>query len=729
MKKIVLTKEIFYDQVKSYIKNQDSLNLIEKAYNYAEEKHSGQFRKSGEPYFIHVLNVAYVLAQLHSSPVTISAGFLHDVVEDCGVTKEEFVSEFGEEIYNIVEAVTKIGNLEFKDEKEYLAANHRKIFIAMAKDVRVILVKLVDRLHNMRTLEYQPPEKQKKIAQETLEVYAPIAHRLGIAEIKNELEDLCFYYLNNEKYHEIARLVENKKSERDEYVKKMIEDISHTLNEHNISFRIFGRSKHLYSIYKKMETKHKRFEEILDLLAIRIVTKTELNCYEILGYIHASYRPIPGRLKDYIAMPKANMYQSLHTTIVGIDGRIFEVQIRTEEMDSIAEKGIAAHWSYKEGKGENHRKEQSEIVKELEWLKAFEESSIDANTYMNTVIEDVFNANIYVMTPKGRIIDLPNGSTPIDFAYRIHTEVGHQTVGALVNETLVPLNTPLKTGDVVELKTNKNSGPSEDWLKIVKTNNARNKIKAYLAKKETEQRQETIKEGETLLKGDMKRRGIDVDEYFDTKKFENIYSHFQISNYNEFMYAIGCKSLSTQAVIEKLVKYSKKELNKDTLNQILQKNKTRRKASTSKTGIIIEGVDSMKISMASCCNPIYHDEIVGYVTKGQGIKVHRKDCPNIRNEKKRLISVEWDEEKDPNIKYETDIRIYCKDRNFLLTDLITVIAQYKATLLGVNVTVNREDLTATANMTLVVEDLEHLETIMANLLKINSVISVDRVIK
>ncbi len=729
MKKIILTKEIFYDQVKSYIKNQDSLNLIEKAYNYAEQKHSGQFRKSGEPYFIHVLNVAYVLAQLHSSPVTISAGFLHDVVEDCGVTKEEFVSEFGEEIYNIVEAVTKIGNLEFKDEKEYLAANHRKIFIAMAKDVRVILVKLVDRLHNMRTLEYQPPEKQKKIAQETLEVYAPIAHRLGIAEIKNELEDLCFYYLNNEKYHEIARLVENKKSERDEYVKKMIEDISHTLNERNISFRIFGRSKHLYSIYKKMETKHKRFEEILDLLAIRIVTKTELNCYEILGYIHASYRPIPGRLKDYIAMPKANMYQSLHTTIVGIDGRIFEVQIRTEEMDSIAEKGIAAHWSYKEGKGENHRKEQSEIVKELEWLKAFEESGIDANTYMNTVIEDVFNANIYVMTPKGRIIDLPNGSTPIDFAYRIHTEVGHQTVGALVNETLVPLNTPLKTGDVVELKTNKNSGPSEDWLKIVKTNNARNKIKAFLAKKETEQRQETIKEGETLLKDDMKRRGVDIDEYFDTKKFENIYSHFQISNYNEFMYAIGCKSLSTQAVIEKLVKFSKKELNKDTLNQILQKNKTRRKASTSKTGIIIEGVDSMKISMASCCNPIYHDEIVGYVTKGQGIKVHRKDCPNIRNEKKRLISVEWDEDKDPNIKYETDIRIYCKDRNFLLTDLITVIAQYKATLLGVNVTVNREDLTATANMTLVVEDLEHLETIMANLLKINSVISVDRVIK
>ncbi len=729
MKNINVTKEMFEEQVHSYISNKDSLALIDKAYHYAEEKHSGQFRRSGEPYFIHVLNVAYILAQLHSSPVTISAGFLHDVVEDCGVTKDEFVAEFGEEIYDIVEAVTKIGKLKFKDEKEYLAANHRKIFIAMAKDVRVIMVKLVDRLHNMRTLQYQPVEKQKKIAQETLEVYAPIAHRLGIAEIKNELEDLSFFYLDNEKYHEIAHLVENKKSERDEYVKKMIEDISETLKKHNIPFRIFGRSKHLYSIYKKMETKHKRFEEILDLLAIRIVTQTELNCYEILGYIHAAYRPIPGRLKDYIAMPKANMYQSLHTTVVGVDGRIFEVQIRTEEMDSIAEKGIAAHWSYKEGKGENHHKDQSEIVKELEWLKAFEESSIDASTYMNTVIEDVFNANIYVMTPKGRIIDLPNGSTPIDFAYRIHTEVGHQTVGALVNETLVPLNTPLKTGDVVELKTNKNSGPSEDWLKIVKTNNARNKIRAYLTKKENEQRQELIKQGENMLKEDMKRRGVDVAEYLDQKKLENIYGQFQTSNYNELMYAIGCKSLSTQAVIEKMVKFSKKELNKDTLNQILAKNKTRRKASTSKTGIIVEGVDSMKIAMASCCNPIYHDEIVGYVTKGNGIKVHRKDCPNIQNEKKRLIHVEWDENKDPSIKYETDIRIYCKDRNFLLTDLITVIAQYKATLLAVNVAVNKEDLTATANMTIVVEDIEHLNTIMANLRKVNSVLTVERVIK
>ena len=349
MVKLINTREELYDQINSYIKNPESLELIDKVYDYAYEKHKDQKRRSGEPYFVHVLNVAYELAKLKVDPSTLCAGLLHDVLEDCDVTKEEFIELFGEEIYQIVEAVTKISNLKFTDEKEYQATNHRKILIAMAKDVRVILVKLVDRLHNMRTLEYLPEEKQKRIARETLDVYAPIAHRLGIAEIKNELEDLSFYYLDNEKYREIARLVESKKSERDNQIELMMKDISIVLEMHNIPFRIFGRSKHLYSINKKMVTKNKRFDEILDLLAIRIVTKTETNCYEILGYIHAVYRPIPGRLKDYIAMPKMNMYQSLHTTIVGPDGRIYEVQIRTEEMDEIAERGIAAHWSYKEG--------------------------------------------------------------------------------------------------------------------------------------------------------------------------------------------------------------------------------------------------------------------------------------------------------------------------------------------------------------------------------------------
>ncbi len=723
MKDLISTKEELYEQIGTYITNPDSLALIGKAYDFAYEKHKNQKRSSGEPYFVHVLNVAYELAKLKADPSTICAGLLHDVIEDCDVGKEEFVSLFGEEIYEMVEAVTKISNLKFTDEKEYQAVNHRKILIAMAKDVRVILVKLVDRLHNMRTLQYLAPEKQKRIARETLDVYAPIAHRLGIAEIKNELEDLSFFFLDNEKYREIAKLVESKKSERDQQIDLMIQDISIVLEMHNIPFRIFGRSKHLYSINKKMVTKNKRFDEILDLLAIRIVTETETNCYEILGYIHAVYRPIPGRLKDYIAMPKMNMYQSLHTTIVGPDGRIYEVQIRTEEMDAIAERGIAAHWSYKEGKTRSQKK----LIEELNWLKAFEENTdADAKEYMNDITHDVFNANIYCMTPRGRIIDLAAGATPIDFAYRIHTEVGNQTVGALVNGVLVPLNTPLKTGDVVELRTNKNSTPSEDWLKIVKTNHARNKIKAFFLKKELEDKEQYIKQGETLLKEELRKHDLDVDEFFDTKKLDKVATSFQQSNANDLLYAIGCKSMTPIAVIEKLTKLGKKELDLDYLEKITKKN-AERNHFVSKTGIMVRGVSSMKIAISPCCSPVYGDKIVGFVSKGQGIKVHRADCPNVANEK-RLIDVEWDPTR-PDIRYEASVKIFSKDRSYLLTDLVTVVAQYKANLTAVNSQANREDLTATTSLSFMVNDLEHLETIMANLRKVDSVISVERAVK
>ncbi|MBQ6334342.1 MAG: bifunctional (p)ppGpp synthetase/guanosine-3',5'-bis(diphosphate) 3'-pyrophosphohydrolase [Erysipelotrichaceae bacterium] len=723
MKELISSRKEFDDEVASYINSPESLSLIDKAYQYAYDRHKDQKRSSGEPYFVHCLNVAYELAKLKADPYTICAGLLHDVIEDCGVGKEEFVEEFGEEIYEMVEAVTKISNLKFTDEKEYQAVNHRKILIAMAKDVRVILVKLVDRLHNMRTLQYLPPEKQKRIAKETLDVYAPIAHRLGIAEIKNELEDLSFLYLDSEKYHEIAKLVESKKSERDQQIELMIEDISIVLKMHNIPFRIFGRSKHLYSINKKMVTKNKRFDEILDLLAIRIVTETELNCYEILGYIHAVYRPIPGRLKDYIAMPKMNMYQSLHTTIVGPDGRIYEVQIRTEAMDDIAERGIAAHWSYKEGKTRSQKK----LVEELNWLKAFEENAdADAKDYMNDITHDIFNANIYCMTPRGRIIDLAAGATPIDFAYRIHTEVGNQTVGALVNGVLVPLNTPLKTGDVVELRTNKNSTPSEDWLKIVKTNHARNKIKAYFAKKELEDKEEFIKAGENMLKDELRKHDLDVEEFFDTKKLDNVASSFQQSNASDLLYAIGCKSMSPIAVVEKLTKLGKKELDLDYLNKITKKN-SEKNHFISKTGIVVQGVTSMKIAISPCCAPVYGDNIVGFVSKGQGIKVHRADCPNIANEK-RIIDVSWDPDK-PDVRYETSVKIFSKDRSYLLTDLVTVVAQYKANLTAVNSQANREDLTATTSMSFMVSDIEHLQNIMANLRKVDSVISVERAIK
>ena len=729
--KKIMTHEILFKEIQKYIEDQASIAIIEKAYQYAKNKHEGQFRKSGEAYFVHLQNVAYILATLKVGPQTICAGLLHDTIEDCEVTKEELINEFDEEIANLVEAVTKIGNLKFKDQKEYQAANHRKIFIAMAKDVRVIIIKLVDRLHNMRTLEYMRPDKQQRIAQETLDVYAPIAHRLGISNIKNELEDLCFYYLHQDEYYRIAKLVEAKKAERDKQVVSMIENISKMLTDKHIKFRIFGRSKHLYSIYKKMVQKNKRFEEILDLLALRIVTETELNCYEILGYIHATYRPIPGRLKDYIAMPKMNMYQSLHTTIVGEDGRIFEVQIRTEEMDSTAERGIAAHWRYKEGTNYNPRKEQKEIEAKLSWFKDLENltEDVDKNNpkeYMDTLTRDVFEANIYVMTPNGRVIDLPNGSNPIDFAYRVHTEVGNTTVGALVNETLVPLNTVLKTGDVVEIKTNKSSSPSADWLNIVKTNNARNKIRNYLSKVEIERKSEFVKVGEQIVKDELKKRGFEVEEYFTHKNIEALFSHFQVNNYIEFMYAVAQKSISPVNVVEKLTGQHGKTIDSSMLEKMINEREV--KKLPSKNGVSVVGIDSMMVSLANCCKPVYGEAIVGYITKGSGVRVHRVDCPNIKKETSRLIDVNWDPVR-PKTKYVAYVNVLCSDRNFLLTDIVTVISQCKSSLKEVNSVLNQETFIVKIRLAVLVDDINHLNNIMINLRKLSNVIEVERMIR
>jgi GTP pyrophosphokinase len=711
-----------------YITNPEHIVMIERALMYAREKHQGQMRKSGEPYINHLIQVALILSSLRVGPKTIAAGLLHDVLEDCGIPRAELAKTFDDEIATLVESVTKIGNIEFKDEKEYLAVNHRKIFIAMAKDIRVILIKLVDRLHNMRTLRYMTPEKQKKIASETLEVYAPIAHRLGISEIKNELEDLSFYYLYPEKYREIARLVDLRKAERDAQVTLMIKEIGETLTQQGIQYRIFGRSKHLYSIYKKMTTKGKRFEEILDLNAIRIITLTELNCYEILGYIHAAYRPIPGRLKDYIAMPKMNMYQSLHTTIVGHEGAIFEIQIRTEKMDEIAEQGVAAHWRYKEGIKRSQHQEQKEIEDKLGWFKDLSMLTDDSETageYMDILTHDVFEANVYVMSPKGRVIDLPNGATPLDFAYRIHTEVGHSTVGAIVNNTMVPLNTILKTGDVVQIKTSKQSnGPSEDWLKIVKTSHARTKIKNFLQHKELEDRADSVEKGRQLFIAELKNRGLDEKDYLNSKRLESMLSQFAVSNENDLFYAIAVKSLSLAAVMEKLT--TKRSL-LDTLN-FDKLFKPTPKRGFSRSGIRVAGVDSMMIGLAGCCSPVPGDEIVGFISKGQGVKVHRADCPNIKNEMKRLIHVEWDTDLKEG-KYEVKLHITATDRSFLVSDLVTIISQNKAGMNAINSSVLDDKITAITTMTVVVTDAEHLRILMANLRKVDSVINVERLIK
>lgn len=728
-----VTFEECMENVQTYIKRPENIELIQKAYDFAYEHHKGQFRKSGEPYVIHVIQVANTLALMHCGPKMIAAGLLHDTVEDCqGVTTDTITELFGQEIATLVDAVTKIGAIKFKDEEEYLASNHRKLFIAMAKDIRVILIKLADRLHNMRTLQYMRPEKQKKIARETLSVYAPIAHRLGISEIKNELEDLSFKYLDYKKYEEIKDLVKQRESDRNEQVHEMISDIESIMQEYNIQYRIFGRSKHFYSIYKKMVTKNKRFEEILDLLAIRIVTDSVVHCYEILGYIHAKYRPIPGRFKDYIAMPKANMYQSLHTTIVEPEhGNIFEIQIRTEEMDVIAERGVAAHWKYKENRNYTPEYEQKEIEDKLSWFRDFsmmtDEESEDPLEYMNVLQKDIFEANVYCLTPRGKVIALPSGSCPIDFAYRIHTEVGNKTVGAKVNGAIVPLNTPLKTGDVVDILTNNNSvGPSADWIKIVKSGHARNKIRAFLQKQEQQSRKESIKLGQSMLEDEFRRLKLDPKS-MDQKRLESILTSLSFKSVDDLYVGIAMKRVSLQSIVDRLVKNRSNMLEDQEIMKIYNKQPAH-VTKHSSCGVIVPGVDTIAVSLANCCRPIPGDPIIGYISKGQGVKVHRADCPNIVNEKKRLIPVQWEEGLDEK-QYEVNLIIHSDDRNYLLSDIVTTLQQCNVYLKHVDSAVDDGNLEATTKLTVSVKNAAHLQNLISNLKKVRSVNEVIRTIQ
>lgn len=728
-----VTFEECMENVQTYIKRPENIELIQKAYDFAYEHHKGQFRKSGEPYVIHVIQVANTLALMHCGPKTIAAGLLHDTVEDCeGVTTDTIIELFGEEIATLVDAVTKIGAIKFKDEEEYLASNHRKLFIAMAKDIRVILIKLADRLHNMRTLQYMRPEKQKKIARETLSVYAPIAHRLGISEIKNELEDLSFKYLDYKKYEEIKGLVKQRESDRNGQVQEMISDIESILQEYNIQYRIFGRSKHFYSIYKKMVTKNKRFEEILDLLAIRIITDSVVHCYEILGYIHAKYRPIPGRFKDYIAMPKANMYQSLHTTIVEPQhGNIFEIQIRTEEMDAIAERGVAAHWKYKENRNYAPEYEQKEIEDKLSWFRDFsmmtDEESEDPLEYMNVLQKDIFEANVYCLTPRGKVIALPTGSCPIDFAYRIHTEVGNKTVGAKVNGAIVPLNTPLKTGDVVDILTNNNSvGPSADWIKIVKSGHARNKIRTFLQKQEQQSRKDSIKLGQSMLEDEFRRLKLD-SKLMETKRLESILTSLSFKSVDDLYVGIAMKRVSLQSIVDRLVKNRSNMLEDQEIMKIYNKQPAHQ-VKHSNCGVIVPGVDTIAVSLANCCRPIPGDPIIGYISKGQGVKVHRADCPNILNEKKRLIPVQWEEGLDEK-QYEVNLVVHSDDRNYLLSDIVTTLQQCNVYLKHVDSNVDEGNLEATTKLTVAVKNAAHLQNLIANLKKVRSVNEVVRTIQ
>ena len=718
-----------------YITNQESIDLINQAYDFIMEKHEGQKRKSGEPYTIHLIWVAYILATLQTGPATIAAGLLHDVMEDCGVSREEMVERFGEEITTLVEGVTKIGKMPFKDESDVYAENHRKIYSAMAKDIRVILIKFADRLHNMRTLQFMPPHKQKRISRETLEVYTPIAHRLGINDIKTELEDLSLSYLDPVAYSEISKLLATKQEERKESVAKMMASVKQILDDNSYQYRILGRAKSIYSIYKKMFVKKKRFDELYDLYALRIITQDKMDCYGILGLIHDQYRPIPGRFKDYIAMPKPNMYQSLHTSVIGEDGNTFEIQIRTEEMDELAELGVAAHWRYKENKGYSSKKEQQEIGEKLQWLREFISLSDDikdgdAKEYYDSLKRDIFEANVYVLTPQGKIVELPNGSTPIDFAYRIHTEVGHKAVGAIVNNVMVPIDTKLNTGDVVEIKTNKQSlGPSEDWLKFVRTAGARNKIRQFIANREAETKKETIEDGRKMLRDELKKRQLDEKKYMDPDTYKTYLGSFGARSFDDILYFIGKKSLPAMNLLDRVV--PKKSGFFDSISKMLQRNNQvneKQQSSRNNSGVVVKGLDGLRIQLSKCCNPIPGDDIMGFVSQGQGIKVHRRDCPNIQQPeiKARLIDVYWDFASISTMKFQADLEIVGLDRPNLLNDVVTSLGQMKINILNIHADV--VDMKAIIKLKISVEDASRLQQAIDNIDRIQGIYEIKRVI-
>ena len=725
------------DVCSSYLTRQESIDIIKKAYYYMEGKHEGQYRKSGEPYKYHLIEVAYTLATFNVGPTTIAAGLLHDTVEDTNTSLEEIAKLFGDDVAFLVDGATKIRKLGRGSYEDYQAENHRKIFIAMAKDLRVIIIKLADRLHNMRTLASHRPEKQIMIAKETLEIYAPIAHRLGMNSVKSELEDLSLFYLEREKYDDIVEKLSKKQQDRQVIISEMERTITNLLNLNKLPYRISGRAKSIYSIYKKMYIKDKQFNEIYDLQALRIITDTKSHCYEILGYIHATYRPIPGRFKDYIAMPKPNLYQSLHTTIMADNGEIFEVQIRTEEMDEIAEGGIAAHWRYKENIKYNPKQEQKEIEEKLYWLKDMvniteENDNDDAKSYVNSLTKDIFEANVYVMSPKGRVIDLPNGSTPIDFAYKIHTQVGHTMVGAVVNGTMVPLTYILKTGDVVDIKTNKNTGPSEDWLNIAKTNMAINHIRKYLSKQnELLNSDDAITKGKELFAIACKADNIDVNDalkLLSDEKYKRIRVYPTI---DDLYLAIGNRHVSASNISSKVRSELKLKEKLETTKELLQKTKTVSKTVShgNNIGVKVEGIDKISIQIAQCCSPIPGDLILGYISKGLGVKVHRKDCPNIIKETKRLINVNWDNVNDNTILHTVFIQITATDRPNLLMEIINTFSQTKIMIQSINGTVNDKNSLAIFNLIIKVKDANQLMDVFNFVNNIPGVLNVERVTK
>ncbi|MFB1051631.1 bifunctional (p)ppGpp synthetase/guanosine-3',5'-bis(diphosphate) 3'-pyrophosphohydrolase [Paraliobacillus sp. JSM ZJ581] len=728
----ILTAEDVIEQASQYLSTEGT-DFIRHAYEYAKKSHANQFRKSGEPYIIHPIQVAGILVHLELDPETIAGGFLHDVVEDTDTTVQMIEQAFNSEVGMLVDGVTKLGKIKYKSKEEQQAENHRKMFIAMAKDIRVILIKLADRLHNMRTLKHLPAEKQRRISNETLEIFAPLAHRLGISAIKWELEDIALRYLNPQQYYRIVNLMKQKRQEREHYIEEVMKEVQSQLEEVNIHADFSGRPKHLYSIYRKMILQNKQFNEIYDLLAVRIIVDSIKDCYAVLGIIHTGWKPMPGRFKDYIAMPKANLYQSLHTTVIGPKGAPLEVQIRTKEMHDIAEYGIAAHWAYKEGQKLEQDRANSE--EKLAWFREiieWQNETNDAEEFMESLKVDLFSDMVYVFTPKGDVIELPAGSVPIDFAYKIHTEVGNQTIGAKINGKMEPLDYNLKNGDIVEVMTSKHSyGPSRDWIKITQTSQAKNKIKQFFKK---QQRDENVVKGKEAVDKEIKQLGVEPKEATTNDNLTRVANRFNFVSIDDMFAAVGYQGITAAQIATRLTE----KLRKEEKNQILertiedaQKQTVKPKSPKKKdSGVKVEGVDNLLVRLAKCCNPVPGDAIVGYITKGRGVSVHRKDCPNMQTEQLdyRLLNVEWENAGTQSKQYHVDLEISGYDRRGLLNDVLQTVNEMRTNIIAVNGRSDRNKM-AVVNLTILIHNIDHLRKIVDHLKQIKDVYTVERVIQ
>ena len=716
-KNLLLTYEELEEKIKEYITDEKQLQVIKKAYLFANEKHFGVKRLTGEDYINHPLNVAYILTSMNADYSTLAAALLHDVIEDTDVTKEELEKLFGSEIALLVDGVTKINKINFETTNAAVIANQRKILVGLCEDVRVIFIKLADRLHNMRTLWIHSEKKQKENALETLEILTPIAHRLGMNTIKSELEDLSLRYLKPDVYFDIVEKLNQTKAERDEAVLQMEKNVSEILNNNGIKHKIKGRSKSIYSIYKKLD-KGKKFEDIYDLLALRVFVDTKEECYRALGLIHSKYHPIPNRFKDYIAMPKTNMYQSLHTTVFGYDGYLYEIQIRTYEMDEIAERGIASHWSYKEGTSGNIQNNMEQKLQFFRSIIELNQEELTDEEYMKNVTNDVFNDTIYVYTPKGDVIELPNGSTPIDFAYRVHSKVGDSMVGAIVNNNIVPLDYKLQDNDIIKINTNKNSSPSYEWINIAYTAGAKNKIRSYFKKIDKE---EYLKTGEEILTKELKKRKISSSEFFTDENINKILNETKLSDLEEIYINVGNNKYAPNYIINIIT-----ETNETKEDLILKKVTSKEEIVTNvKNDIIVGNIDDIKINVASCCKPIPGDEIIGYITKGYGINVHRRNCPNIEDLNERIIDVKWNN--TISKKYPTGVIIRSLKNDNLLLSVISKTQNSKILVQKVN-TINESDQTV-LSMTVLVDNKELLIKFMNDVKSIQNVLSVERIIK